>query len=160
MEDICSLFKDNTRNELKDNAHVLLVQLFMDTMIIPFAEDSDSTVILLLLNKCALKVSHGNGQPSICLSGLNALKTTFDRNVSMASTKLIVLEISTVPLYFPDSCKYLDLKQFSMTCIGAPSSPLSSSSDLSGLIAVLPRNNETLRLVPLLHQDIHSTCAI
>ena len=137
MEDISSLFKDDTCNELKDNAHVLLVQLFMDTMIVPFAEDSDSTVVLPILNKCALKVSHGNGQSSIRLSGLKALKTTFDRNISLATKEFIVLEISTVPLCFPDSCKYLDWKRFSTTGVDAPSSPSPPSSDMSGLIAAL-----------------------
>ena len=135
MEDTSSLYKDDTCNELKDNAHDLLVRLVVDTMIVPFAEDSDSTVVLPLLNKCHLKVSHGNGRPGSRLSGLGALKAVFDRNVLTATTDFIELVISVSPLYFPDSCRFLDWKRFSMTCINAP--PLSSPPTLSGLIAAL-----------------------
>ena len=123
IENISSLYKDDTCNELKDNAHALLVHLVVDTMIVPFAEDCDSAVVLPLLNKCHLKVSHGDGKPSYRLSGLNALKTIFNKNVPMATTDLVQLDISTVPLYFPDSCKYQDWKLFSTTSIRTPSLP-------------------------------------
>ena len=123
IDDISSLYKDNTCNELKDNAHVLLVHMVVDTMIVPFAKDCDSTVVLPLLNKCHLKVSPGVGKPSHRLSGLNALKTVFNKNIPTATIDYVELEICAVPLYFPDSCNYQDWKLFSTTSIRTQSLP-------------------------------------
>ena len=88
MEDISSLFKDDTATNSRKT----------DTMIVPVAHDSDSTVVLPLFNKCHLKVSHGNGRPCSRLSGLGALKAVFDRNVLTATTNVVELVISVIPL--------------------------------------------------------------
>ena len=47
----------SSRYELKENAPDLVVRLVVDTMIVPVAHDSDSTVVLPLFNECHLKVS-------------------------------------------------------------------------------------------------------
>ena len=125
MEDISSLFKDDTATNSRKT----------DTMIVPVAHDSDSTVVLPLFNKCHLKVSHGNGRPCSRLSGLGALKAVFDRNVLTATTNFVELVISVIPLHFPDPCIYLNWTLFSTIFTNAP--PPSSPPTISGLIAAL-----------------------
>jgi hypothetical protein len=107
-----ALFTDNSKTDLKDNVVDLILNQFIDDMIIPVAtQTADVTAISPLVKSCQFQVSYGNKQGTRLTK--KSLRDTMT-NVIAAKFMPAVVDITVIfsHLLFPFEPSFLDWSVF------------------------------------------------